>query len=71
MKGNGMKGDYSGPDSQQLRVKLQNPLNDNNICVKINGNDAKFYIKDACVIFTVPKAKTEKPCHFVLSVMTK
>ena len=71
MRYNGMEGDYSAPESQQLRGRRRKPLNRKNVCVKINGHDTKFCIENGQIIFTVPHAKPEKPCHFIISVVVR
>jgi hypothetical protein len=69
MQRNLIKGDYSGPISQQLSVRLAKPLNEKLIHVIINDNSAIFNIKDGWIIIVLPPAELKKPCSFEIKVL--
>ena len=68
LRHDGMQADYSGPNTQELRVKLKKTFPKKDIRVQINDRDIEFHVEDEQIIFSIPPAKAEKPCHVEISV---
>ncbi len=66
MQRNRMKGEYTGGDAQELRVKGCKPPREGTVSLDIDGRQAEFRIEDAWVVFVLPASPLERPGRFNL-----
>ncbi len=66
MQDNGMKGEYVGPVTQELRVKLRDSTTPGTVIVEIDENLVESQIEEGWIGFELPVAPVDQPCKFRL-----